>query len=87
MDQYQLFVLLYNEYLADLRSKFPFGQGPCNLSVEGTALLRVSEVLTVNELEFPILMDEGADGHSIIFKRGTVDGGKQERMLHHGCML
>ena len=71
----------------ELGSKCPLFQGLQTLSVHFTALFRVSEVATINDLEFPTLIDESEDGNSFVVDCDAVGGGEQKRVLDRGCVL
>ena len=38
-------------------------------------LLRITEVLAKEDLEFPVLLDESVDDDSFVVERGPKDGG------------
>ena len=60
----------------DLQTRYPLGRcGFGNHTESGGALLRVGEVLEIEDLEFPILLDEREDVDGVVVVRGTEDGG------------
>ena len=65
----------------DLRSKPPLGQSLGSHRVKGVALLRVREVLDLENFEFPVLLDKGEDEDSIVVDCSTVSRGP------HSCHL
>jgi len=65
----------------DPLSSRPLGRSLGSPSDEGITVLGVAEVLAVEDLEFPVLLDKSVDDDSIIFVRGPGDG------REHGCDL
>lgn len=60
----------------NLRSNY--SQNLRSSSIERAALIGISEVLRVKDLEFPIFLAESQDSDSIVFVRGTFCGSEQE---------
>jgi hypothetical protein len=67
--------------LLSLRRRCPFGYNLGSSSIEAATLLRVGEILNLEDLNFPILLDKRNDDEGVVVARGTVD----ER--EHACGL
>lgn len=70
----------------DLRSEYIIVQNLHKLSIECAALLRVSEFLTINELDCPIFADEREE-LSVMVDCDAIDGVEQEWVLHRVYLL
>ena len=64
----------------DLRNLFLMGQG----LVEVAALLGVRKVLTLEDLEFPILLYESEDANTLVLEHGAYMGSTHASPLYHG---
>ena len=62
----------------ELGGKCPPFQGLQTLSVHFTAFYGVSEVATINDLEFPTLIDESENGNSFVVDCDAAGGGEQK---------
>jgi hypothetical protein len=74
-------------HFVDLLSSYPLGRSFDSSSEEGLALLGVCEVLTMEDLEFPVLLDNSDDGDRFVGKRGPGDGSRHVCELRRGYML
>ena len=64
-----------------LLSSHPLGRGLDSSSNESVTLLGVREIFTMEDLEFPILLDKSVRGGGIPAEHGSEDGGE------HACEL
>jgi len=71
----------------DLLSSYPLCCSLDSPSNECITLLGVDEVLAIDDLEFPILLDNSEGDDSIVADRGPEDGGEHGRELRCGYML
>ena len=69
-----------NIHLVNLRS---FRQDPCGFIVEGPTLVGLREVLKLENLEFPILLNEREGEDSLIFEIFPTGGSEFPRELRH----
>ena len=72
------------EHLLDLLSGYPLGRSLDSPSEEGVALVGVSEILAMEELDFPVLLDKTADDMHIVVERGPEDGKERACNLRRG---
>jgi len=88
---------LYNFYIDCSNRQFIFtdvdllssllGRSLLNPRVDGPTPLGVAEVLTMEDLEFPILLDKSEDGHGIEVESVPAGGSKHTRGLCRGYVL
>jgi hypothetical protein len=52
-------------------------------SEESVKLLGVAEILAMEDLEFPVLLDNSVDDDSVVVERGPEDGRVHTCDLHH----
>jgi hypothetical protein len=71
----------------NLRNSHSLGRNLGSSCIEGATLLGVGEVLNLEDLNFPILLDERVDDNSIVVARGTVDEGEYGCALRRGMLL
>jgi hypothetical protein len=57
----------------NLRSRCLLGRNLGNCGIEGGTLLGVGEVLKLEDLNFPVLLDEREDEDTIVVPRGTIN--------------
>ena len=82
-----LFAYFYTHFV-DLRTTwYPLSRGLGNPSEVCGTLLRVGEVPELQDLNFPVLLDEREDRERIVLVRGTIDGGAHPCGLRHGGVL
>ena len=53
---------------------YPLGRSLDSASNECTTLLGVGEILAMEDLEFPVLLDKSVDDDGIIVERSSEDG-------------
>jgi len=63
---------------------YPLGRSFGRPSDMSTTLLRVSEVLAIEDLELPVLLDKSENGETIVVVRGPKRGRVQACDLHRG---
>ena len=66
---------------------YPLGRGLDSPSDEGNTLLRVGEILGMDVLEFPVLLNKSEGEDTIVVERGPEDGIEHERGLCQGYVL
>lgn len=71
----------------DLLSSCPLSRSRDSSSNKGVALLGVGEVLAVEDLKFPVLLDKSDDGDGFVGERLPEDGSQQSCELRCVCML
>jgi len=71
----------------DRLSSYPLGRGLGSPSDEGTTLLGVDEMLAMEELELPVLLDKSANKEAIAAKRGPKDSIERECGLRRSHVL
>jgi hypothetical protein len=67
----------------NLRNSQSLCCSPGSACVEGATLLWVAEVLNLEDLCFPVLLDEREDADGIVIARGTVDEREHGSALRH----
>ena len=70
-----------------LRTTCSLGLGRGNPSKEGGTLLGVGEVLQLEDLKFPVLLDESEDTERIIVELGAIDGCAHASDLRRGWVI
>jgi hypothetical protein len=60
-------------HLVDLRTRYPLYHSLGNSSIEGATLVGVGEVLTLEDLNLPVLLDERDDGDRVVVIRSAID--------------
>ena len=74
--------LTYILRFTGLQRGYALGYSLGGPSDEGVTLLSVSKVLTIEDLEFPVLLDESEDDDGVVGHRRAVDGGTHGGGLH-----
>ena len=59
----------------DLETRYQRGHCLGNPTKEGATLLGIGEVLEIEDLKFPILLDDSEDREGIVLVLGPEDGG------------
>ena len=65
----------------------PLGRSLDSPSDEGTTLSGVGEILAMDDLEFPVLLDNSIGDDTIVGERGPEDGSQHTRDLRRGYAL
>ena len=71
----------------NLLSSCPLCRSLESSSDEGTTLLGVGKVLTIEDLKSPVLLGEGDDGYTFVGERVPEDGSCHTRELRCGYVL
>jgi hypothetical protein len=74
-------------HFVDLLSSYPLGCSFDSSSEESLALLGVCEALTMEDLKFPVLLDNSDDGDRFVGERGPGDGSRHVCELRRGYTL
>jgi len=68
----------------DLLCAYPLGHSLGSSGDEGTTLLGVSEVFTMEDLKFPVLLDKCEDDDTFVRERDPEGGGQRSCDLRCG---
>jgi len=71
----------------DPLNSYPLGRSLEKPNDKGATLVEVDDVLTVEDLEFPILLDKSEDGDTIVIERGPGNGSDHYCDLRRGYVL
>ena len=71
----------------DLLNSYPLGRSLEKPNDKGATLVEVDDVLTVEDTEFPILLDKSEDGDTIVIECGPGNGSDHDCDLRRGYAL